>query len=337
MRHRLLPFALCLGGCSLLQADFSYTQTTRITGGSMMNMMRMAGPTMREPQTSTTLIQGNRMAHVRKDTTEIIDLDQQTITSVNYARKTYSVMTFEQMRQRMESATRRTSGQDAQMNVKMSVDETGAVRQIQGYDTKEVVMKIEIDVTDPKSGNTVPMHTKISSWMANGIAGYDEVKQFHRKMAEKMGYTSTDAGMMGMGRPEVSKAMLESAKKMAQMGGVPLLQVTSMSGAGMPGLAQPSGDGQQPRPSVGDAVAGGALGRLGGLAGLGRRKKDDSKSQPQTQQQAPPATEGGEAVLMESTTEFSDFASGPVDSSKFAVPTGFQQVEAEMNRHMPRR
>jgi hypothetical protein len=65
-------------------ADFTYQETTQITGGSVMSMMKLAGTFSKqarqagEPIVSTVMIQGNRMMSVNKDRTEIIDLDAGT-------------------------------------------------------------------------------------------------------------------------------------------------------------------------------------------------------------------------------------------------------------------
>jgi hypothetical protein len=71
---------------------------------------------------------------------------------------------------------------------------------------------------------------------------------------------------------------------------------------------------------------------LGGFGGFGRKKKQ------QQQESANPASSSGanaapqSAVLMESTTESSGFSQSPVDPAKFAVPSGYQQVEPKQVR-----
>ena len=93
-----------------LRADFTYTETTQMTGGSMLGLMKMAGAFSRqarqagEPIVSTVAIKGNRMVHINPDHTEIIDLDAETITSIDTVRRQYTVMTFEQMKQQIEAA-----------------------------------------------------------------------------------------------------------------------------------------------------------------------------------------------------------------------------------------
>ena len=82
-----------------LFADFSYQETTQLTGGSMLSMIRMAGALSAqarkagEPVVSSVYLSGNRLAHVSPDNIEIIDLDQETITHIDTAKRTYTVMT----------------------------------------------------------------------------------------------------------------------------------------------------------------------------------------------------------------------------------------------------
>jgi hypothetical protein len=88
---------------------------------------------------------------------------------------------------------------------------------------------------------------------------------------------------------------------------------------------------------------GGLAGAAGGFGGFGRKKKQQQQEEPQSQPQAqtppPPAQSAPGSMgatppgtLMEMTTELTAFSSAPVDSSKFAVPAGFKQVDHEMKK-----
>ena len=72
-----------------LLADASYKETTQITGGSLVGMMKMAGAfssqarKANQPITSEVYVSGNRMARIRPDSAEIIDLDARTITHID--------------------------------------------------------------------------------------------------------------------------------------------------------------------------------------------------------------------------------------------------------------
>ena len=86
-------------------ADASYQETSQITGGAMvaplksMSFLSKSMKDMFAPTTTTTMVHGNQKAVVSKETIEITDLDQETITQIDTVHKTYSVVTFAQMRQ----------------------------------------------------------------------------------------------------------------------------------------------------------------------------------------------------------------------------------------------
>src|SRR5260370_30934607 len=82
------PGVLVLLAClpASLLADFSYEQSTKITGGMMAGVMKFAGAfskQAREPLQSTVAIKGNRMFNGNKDHAQVIDLDSETITEIN--------------------------------------------------------------------------------------------------------------------------------------------------------------------------------------------------------------------------------------------------------------
>src|SRR4051794_23238621 len=93
---------------STLLADFTYQETTKITGGMLISAMKVAGVFSKqarqagEPTQSTVSVKGDRMMHRNPHHTSIIDLNSQTITSVDLEKKTYSVMTFDEMKQALE-------------------------------------------------------------------------------------------------------------------------------------------------------------------------------------------------------------------------------------------
>jgi hypothetical protein len=78
---------------------------------------------------------------------------------------------------------------------------------------------------DGKSGMTMTS----DMWVAPKIAGYDEVRDFHRRMALKVNW-APGGGMPMMGRPEMAKGMAEIAKESAKMDGVPVLHVMKIGG-----------------------------------------------------------------------------------------------------------
>src|SRR5882762_9875529 len=199
MVHKLRSFFMLVCLPAGLLADFSYEQTTKMTGGAMMGMMKIAGAfskQVREPVQTTVSIKGNRMVHSSKDHAQIIDLDSETITEVNFQKKQYSVMTFAEMTQAMEQAMQRgraskaeNKPSDTTTELKVDIKETGQRKQVGGYDAKEMIMTMEMAATDQKTGNKGSMVVTNDMWIAPTVPGYEEVREFHKKMAAKMAWT----------------------------------------------------------------------------------------------------------------------------------------------------
>src|SRR6516165_9049210 len=77
-------------GAAPLMADFTYQETSTITGGAMMSMLKIAGvfsKQAREPIVSTISVKGDRMVHKSNTHASVIDLSSQTITSIDFQRK----------------------------------------------------------------------------------------------------------------------------------------------------------------------------------------------------------------------------------------------------------
>src|SRR5689334_2686563 len=106
-----LVAALIFSASTPCFADFQYTETSKITGGSMAGAMKFVGVFSKDAKqatqgtTSTISLKGNKLR--REDSLgmiEIIDLDARKITRIDTKKKTYSQMTFDEMRAQMEEA-----------------------------------------------------------------------------------------------------------------------------------------------------------------------------------------------------------------------------------------
>ena len=335
---RCIPAAAVAAG--MLLADFSYEQTSKITGGAIAGVMKVAGAfsrQAREPIRSTVAVKGDRMLHGNDMRTQIIDLEKETITTVDFQKKTWSVMTFAQMAQFLDEMSKKMKeNQKGEMHFKISANATGQTRQIGGLETKEMLLKMVMEGTDQQSGQTGGMVITTDMWMAPKAPGYQEVTDFYRRMAQKLAWTP-GASMFSMGRPEVSKGMAEVYQEMAKMDGMPVLQEVKMTGEGQPagqppaeGQAQPQAEPQaqaEPAPSIGSALGSALGGRFGRF---GKKKKDAGQTSSEGQSTAAPV--GAPGSLLEMTTELSNFSSAAVDASRFEVPAGFKQVESDVRR-----
>ena len=343
-------------GTSCLWADFSYEQTSRMTGGMMTSVMKIAGAfskQAREPIRSTVLVKGNRMARISSLSGHIIDLDRETITEIDFERRTYSVITFAQMAEALkqfEAKMKSEKGaEQADISAKASLKETGQTKPISGVNAHEVILTLEMEGTDKKSGERRTFMVMTADMWLGQQPGYNEVKEFYQRMAQKLNWTP-GAGSFAQGRSDIMRGMADLQKEAAKLDGIPVYQVSkfSMKAEGMPEAQQPPAE--QPRapqpqaepqekPSVGGAL-GRLGGRLGGLGGLGRRRKSEPEAapQPQAAPEAAPAAQPAafSGTLMEITTELTGFSTAAVDPAKFEVPAGFKQVEPQLLRESRR-
>jgi hypothetical protein len=300
------------------------------------------------------LVQGNRMARINPDHTEIIDLDKETITTIDHKKKQYTVMTFEQMKQQMEEAMKKAKEQQAKakpsqpqgndapppkMNFKVDVRNTAATKDVAGLGAKESILSMELEATDQQSGQTGSLAITNDIWMAPEIPGYDQVRDFNKRFAVKMGmvFGDTFKPTVAAMQPGSAEGMAEMAKEMSKLKGVPVMQVMRLGSTtnGQPLLA--ASEAPLPasnEPSAGDvakqSVSSAITSKLGGFGGFGKKKKDQDQPAPD-QSKSGQAAIPTQSVLMESSTQMASFSSAPINSTQFSVPAGYAQIALERN------
>jgi hypothetical protein len=357
------PFILALAATALLQqlafADVSYQETTQITGGSMVGMLKMAGAfsaqarQATQPTTSTIMIHGSRMVHVDSHTTEIIDLDQQSITYIDTDKHTYSIVTFAQMQQAMAKAAAQgkdkgsqTSASSAQqMSFSAHISNSGATRQINGQTAKEALLTLTMLTTADDSSNTkAGMAATSEMWLVNDAPGMDEMRKFNQRLAEELAVDmdATPVASLLAAQPGSSQALADLKKESAKMSGLPVLQITrvgvSPDGQPLPAPSTaPLADDQKQGSSTdsGSQSTNEKPSRFGGfgraLGGALMRQKSPASSDSDT---ASGKDSNGTAagVLLESQTQLFNFSTAPIEGGTFQVPAGYRQVASPMQR-----
>lgn len=332
----------------IAHADFTYQETTQVTGGSIVSMMKLAGTFSKQarqandPVVSTVMVKGNKMIRIGKETSEIIDLDAETITEIDNQKKQYTTMTFAQMRQQMEAAMAKAKAQQARqqppppasdaqkvdVTFSVKVRNTDATRDVAGLSATESIMTMTMDATDQKSGQTGSLAITNDMYLVPEIPGYGEVRDFYKRFAVKMGTVMSGAintqMMAMMQQPAAGKGMADMVEEMSKLKGVPVLQImrmgTTIDGTPLPAASEaplPSGP---PPPSAGDVAKSAVMSSLP-FGGFGKKKK---------QEDPPPAANNGQpaaAVLIESTTQTTEFSQAPVGASQFNPPAGYKQID----------
>src|SRR5947209_1637784 len=373
----VFPSIVALGSVSAL-GDVTFQEKTQITGGAIVGMMKMAGALSADarretqPILSSVYLHGNQMARVNDQHTEIIDLDRETITSIDHAKKQYTVMTFAQMKQQLEEAQRKAKEEQAKRGADTSqadfsfdakVKKTGATRDVAGLSTNEAILYLTMTGTDKQSGQSGSFSMTNDLFLAPDTPGYTELRDFELRLARKLGTMlggRYNPQLFAM-QPGMGKGMQQMVDEMSKLKGVPVLQImrvgTSANGQPLPAASEAPLPATPAMPNTQDlagAVAnqaaasaeqsatsqvankvglGGLASAVGGFGGFGHKKKkadpepQAAASSPGSQQQTPAAGAAPFAVLMESTTETTNYSRAPVDASHFAVPAGYQQIE----------
>jgi hypothetical protein len=300
--RKVAALGVILLGSRFMFADASYQETTQVTGGSMVDSLKSVSflsksmGNMFAPMTTTTMVHGNQKAVVGKDSTEITDLDRETITRIDNIHKTYTVTTFAQMRQaianmpkQMEQAQEQVKQAQAQQaaqqpktdlktSFEVSSKNTGVSKEVNGLTAQEQVVTMQMHITDPNAPpteavNSITYVITTDTWIAPDPPEVKEIQDFDMRMAQKLmagvdlsafkSQMSQNAGMAQLfgGQPGSAEAMAQMGKEMAKLKGTRVMEVTSMGGAGSgPGVTPAQNAGQTaPAPASGNgsgAVAG---------------------------------------------------------------------------------
>lgn len=362
---------LLAGSAAPLFADFTYNETSQMTGGALLSMMKIAGafaPKGQKPTdaTQTTVaVRGNRMVRKSAQEATVIDLDKQTITTVHFAKKTYSVMTFAQMRQMLEQMSSQMKDSADKQQVKMSFDvhvtNTGQTKTIAGSAAHEMIVTLAFSGTDPSTGQTGAMNMVCDMWVSPDVNGYNEVLDFNKRMAEEIGWVPGSNSMLG--RPDIAKAMAGIYKDSSQLQGLPLENVVKIGlGPGQPTLtsdqqkslddaaqqvaatqqtaAQPETQPQTPQNTQNSSTTGAIANALGQHFGFGHHKKpaadsansnSSNNSAPNSGSTPPPTSNSSSpGSLMEITQQVTNYQAGGVDASWFDIPSGFSEIQENL-------
>ena len=330
-----LFLALMLAAVSYA-ADLTYTETVQLTGGSLKGVLnfasRLGGTNLSKGVTATVVISGNKMANRQGDNGTIIDLDQGTITDVDYKDKKFSTITFaemaaafEQMPQAMADAkAKQKDDVDVKTTVKVTSADKGAGPSIAGASTNlfEIVAVTTTEVKDTKKKEEGTITSTMRMEEALGKPqGWDVSRDFYRRMSTKMAIRPDAASQMMRQAGLTVEAMDEAGKKLAAIDGMAMRSVVQMIGQGE---AAP----QVEMPSAKEAAKSALSGIAGGFGGFGRKKQDAPKEESKA-----PAKPAGPNILLEFTTTVQSVQPGVASAQALVVPAGFKQEEHPMKRY----
>ena len=268
IRASLASFLL-LASTVPARADFKYTETSQMTGGSLLTMVKFVSKfshgdnkkqekDMLQPTTRTHYVKGDRLRTDNEDgTSQIIDVGGRRVIFIDNNNKTYAVATFDQIRAAMEQAAQqiqqqtqhnpqtpqeKPAPQDVQLTLKPTVKVTpgGAGRTILGQATNETNVEIDLAMQGTATGADAPPPGQPNSatftstmhmdtYVAPNVTGYLEFAQFYRRMAEEVSWMKIPS-MPGIQiDPRAAEGMSELQKNSDALKGFPMLSYVSMT------------------------------------------------------------------------------------------------------------
>lgn len=301
---------------SFLTADVTYEEETKM--GGMMQIM-----TMGKAMKSTTRVSGNFMRTDNDSNATIIDLEGERILNLDTKKKTYTVTTFAEMMQQMESAvamvsgnkadpSQKTQGSDVSMSADVKVTETGRTETIGGVACKQFLMEMDITIESQKEQQAGTMSTVNEVWLAQNVPGMEEVRAFNEKMGAKLGTTSIAQKWAGSGQQsqQMSAGMQKMADEMNKLNGHAMRSVMYVGDAE---AAKAEARGEKP--------AGG-----GGMGGLAEMMKRMQQQQGAGEEPAEGSGQAPGGVMMKMTTETTKMETKAIDPKVFAVPADYKLV-----------
>lgn len=366
-------FAAILAGSllvpSLAYADVTYQETTQITGGSMVGMLKLAGAfssqvrSLSGPMTTNVMIHGGRMVRSSLHLTQIIDLDKQTITQVDNDKHTYTVMTFQQLQQQMAKAMGQAKGTTApdasssQMTFDAHVTTSGVTREIEGKNARESLLTVTMTSKQADAGKG-GMAATSEIWSIDDCPGLEELRAFNVRLSKELAVQMQASALSSLmaSQPGGQQAVAELRNESAKMNGFPVLQLTRIGlttdGRPLPApseapLKASNNQGSSTAAAVTKEAAAGTaketvndqMGRLGTFGralsgstmGALMHHKDKAASPDATPAQSTPDATAG--VLLETRTQTSGFSIAPVEATALEVPVSYKAVAlATLNR-----
>ena len=345
MSHSRIALALaaCLAVASTqaLRADVRSDQKTKfqLAGalGKVVNFF--GGKAARDGVTSTVALKGDRMMTTTGDSGgQIIDLAEEKVYNLDLKKKSYTVVTFAQLRQQMEEARKRAQEEAAknpeadkpaqrdpnakEVEVDFDVKNTGEKKDINGFATTQSIMTITVREKGKTLQQAGGMVLTSDIWLTPSIPAMKEVADFHLKYAQKLygpmieGASPQDmASAMAM-YPQMKPALERMATEGRKLQGTAILTTTTID------AVQSAEQMAASQSSAGDAKSSGgsAPTSVGGLiGGFGRRMAKKKEDEP-----AVAAGPKDRATVLTTTNETLKLSTTVADA-EVAVPAGFKE------------
>ena len=330
----VLTLAGLVLSASAIHADVRSDEKSRVEFAGMLGRMvnLFGGKAAREGVLSTVAVKGDRKAVLGDANGQIIDLNEEKIYSLDLKKKTYTVVTFAELRRQMEEARKKAEEEakkapeaekpaerdpnQKEVEVDFDVKDTGEKKAINGFDTHQVIMTITVREKGKTLDQSGGLVLTSDMWLAPKIAAMQEVVAFDLKYAQKLygpmvsGLSASQMAAALATYPMLKDAMEKMRTEGAKLEGTAIqTTVTTEAVKSAEQLAQESKTAAESKPSGG----GGLSGRLGGMIAKKIGPKTDDAAKPR-------------ATFMTMNTEVLKIAT-TVAAEDVAVPAGFKETK----------
>ena len=278
------------------------------------------GKAAKEGITSTSAVKGDRKMTTTDTSGRIVDLAEEKVYELDFKKKSYTVVTFAELRQQIkeaqekaqreaDKAAKEQTGKEKpestekapEMEVDFDVKETGQKKSIAGYDAREVVMTITVREKGKSLEDNGGLVVTSDMWLGPEIPAMKELADFEMRYwkavaPEAAGVSAEQLAMVIASYPLVKQGMDRLNREKVNLKGTPLSTVTTFDAVKSP----------QQAAKENESSSG------GGLSGMLARKvmkKEDAKPR---------------ATIFTLTGETLEVATA-VSAADLAIPADFKQ------------
>jgi len=258
-----VALSLVAVGAGAAQAEVKTRNKSQVKFEGMLGRMMgmFGGKAVKEGIVSTSAVKGDRMVTLNDSTGRIVDLAEEKVYELDLKKKSYTVVTFAELRQQLkeaqekaqrdaEKAAKEEAGKDKEkekeadkkapeMDVEFDVKETGERKAIAGYDAREVVMTITVH----EKGRTIEdrggLIVTSDMWLGPEIPAMRELAEFQLRYwkaiaPEAPGMSPEQLATVVAMYPLVKQAMDRLNREQVNMKGTPLLTATTFDAVRSP-------------------------------------------------------------------------------------------------------
>ena len=330
IRPALVLMAVALGS-AVLVADVRTEQKTHATfGGPLGRMVSMfGGKAAKEGVVETVAVKGDRKMTTNDKTARLVDLAEEKVYEIDLDGKSYKVITFDEIRKKMQEEQEKAKEQMAKMQdkkdekpaepqKKMAIDvatkETGEKKTISGFECKEVITTITMHEDGKTLEEAGGMVMTNDQWLTARIPAMKEVQDFDRRYFEKIAGMDAAAAAQQMAQalamyPGLKDLMGRARMEGTRVDGTPISSVMTIDSVASAEQQKKQADNEKQQDSG------------GGLSGMLARKMMKKKQ-----------AEGGDSAnadksrstVMTTTVDVLSVAT-TVGADAVSIPAGFKQ------------